>query len=397
MSFGDCPICLEQFKEGDILFKLPCYTCGYNFCVNCLGDFIKSSKDDFQEASDGSRQVKVQLNCPQCRSKYPMDITEIGALRNTLTLAESLVDKTTGERLADSDLTATQLAKKRDFHSYGQKKNIEGAFCLYKKVMHDGNLDLPESLKVSSLPAFDVVFDDGESNDVKTPESPKDTYKAETIDETLFQGLGETMGKDEKLFLTQLLTSGLADELAKAAMIMNGILKLSMSGHTMVESNSASPNMQVKIAERIARTKKQFPTANHMPGYFMIPPFDRNQKHLSLEEGQWDGKIVPPAQSSRVFDAIYEKEYRPTPSSRPVVLVKGVRGPVGRLGLRRGDVVTHVNDMEWTGTAAELKEYLKQTFATHPNDEISMTVNANEETAEFLKVRSDMMFRSHII
>ncbi|CAJ1930727.1 unnamed protein product [Cylindrotheca closterium] len=395
MSFGDCPICLEEFKEADVLFKLPCYTCGYNFCVNCLDDFVKSSKDDFQEASDGSRQVKVQLNCPQCRSKYPMDILEIGVLRNAHILAASLVHNSTGQRLEDSDLSATQLAKKRDFQRYGQNKSIQGAFGLYKKVMHDGNLDLPEMLKVERLPAFDVY---GQSNDGETGEASQDNNRAaETIDESLFQGLGESMGKDEKLFLTQLLTSGKAEKLAQAAMIMNGILKLSMSGHTMAANNSSDPNAHIKIAERIAKVKKQFPAANHMPGYFMIPPFDSSQKHLLLEDGQWNGKIVPPAQSKRVFDAIYEKNYRPKPSSRPVVLVKGVRGPVGRLGLRRGDAVTHVNDMEWNGSAAELKEYLRQSFAKHTSDEISMTVNANEETAEFLKVRSDMLSRSNIL
>lgn len=393
MAYGDCPICLEAFQEADIIFKLPCRTCQYNFCVKCLDDFVKSSKDDFQEASDGSRQVKIQLNCPQCRSKYPMDISEVAALRNAHILARSLVEKSTGLKRQDSDLSATQLAQKRDFQSYGIKKSIQGSFGLYKKVLRDANIELPELLKVARLSSLDVLFGDVELKDGVGEEETTE----ETIDESLFQGLGDFMGKDEKLFLTQLLTSGIAEKLAQAAMIMNGILKLSMSGHTIAAKNSTDPSDFIKNAERIAKVKKQFPTPNHMPGYFTIPLFEKSKKHLRLMDSQWDGTIIPPAQSIRVFSAIYGKYYRIKTAPRPVVQVKGVRGPIGRLGLRQGDIITHVNDMEWSGSADELSEYLQQSFLKHPNDEISMTVNANEETAEFLKVRSDMMYQSNIV
>ena len=81
MPDEDCPICLESLNPSDELFPLPCYKCDYNFCKNCVETFERSSKDDFQEASDGSRQVKVYLACPQCRGKYPMDISEVVMLR----------------------------------------------------------------------------------------------------------------------------------------------------------------------------------------------------------------------------------------------------------------------------------------------------------------------------
>jgi S1-C subfamily serine protease len=104
--------------------------------------------------------------------------------------------------------------------------------------------------------------------------------------------------------------------------------------------------------------------------------------------------MVPPAKSKRVFETIYENHYHVNAESRSVVLVKAVRGPVGRLGLRRGDVVTHVNDIEWAGTAEELHSHLHQHFIQNPSDVISVTVNANRETAKFLKIRGGLIERS---
>jgi S1-C subfamily serine protease len=76
------------------------------------------------------------------------------------------------------------------------------------------------------------------------------------------------------------------------------------------------------------------------------------------------------------------------------VTIQGVRGPIGRLGLRRGDVITHVNDVEWNGTAKDLQDYIYDSYVNHPNEEISMTVNANIEIATFLWIRHEMLLRS---
>lgn len=87
---------------------------------------------------------------------------------------------------------------------------------------------------------------------------------------------------------------------------------------------------------------------------------------------------------------MYGQAYKPR-ASYDVVLIQAVRGPVGRLGLRKGDIVTHVNDTEWKGSAQILQDYIYQCYSKHPGDEISLTVNANPETAEFLRVRRELM------
>ncbi len=120
------------------------------------------------------------------------------------------------------------------------------------------------------------------------------------------------------------------------------------------------------------------------------------QDYVNVTDSDWDGSITPPLRSKKVFRSIYGDHYHLPAEARPVVLVKGVRGPAGRVGLRKSDVVTHVNDMDWTGTARELQEYIYQLYELHNQDEITMTVNANPETATFLKVRHEMMENSRV-
>ena len=47
--------------------------------------------------------------------------------------------------------------------------------------------------------------------------------------------------------------------------------------------------------------------------------------------------------------------------------------------------------MEWQGGAKELQEYMYMLYERHPDDEVTLTVNASPETATFLQVRHTMM------
>mmetsp|Transcript_33316 Transcript_33316/g.80585 ORF Transcript_33316/g.80585 Transcript_33316/m.80585 type:complete len:507 (+) Transcript_33316:162-1682(+) len=78
----ECVICLGTMSDNDWKHPLQCHTpqCRYNFCATCIYNLIKSSKDAYGEASDGSHQVKVHLQCPNCRD-------DLGStLRRTLLL-----------------------------------------------------------------------------------------------------------------------------------------------------------------------------------------------------------------------------------------------------------------------------------------------------------------------
>ena len=74
-----CLICSTEMSLADLRYPMKClgHSCDYNFCLRCAKEFLKSSKDDYQMASDGSRQVKIHLRCPNCRSDISTQIEEI--------------------------------------------------------------------------------------------------------------------------------------------------------------------------------------------------------------------------------------------------------------------------------------------------------------------------------
>ena len=417
----DCPICLETFTVSEqLVYPLPCQNCDFNYCNRCVEGFVHSAADDFQVASDGSRQVKVSVSCPQCRSKYPLNIQDVLLLRQAHALGTSMIRN--GCLLQDSDLTATQLSWKRDFTTQGIRNQLNDAHtvyvhCMKKSISQELNEDRVKKeadvwkLLLEKLPLQeeDDDDDDGDENEQQQGDdgeqkpikrkSPKNGRKP-TIDETLFQGMEEFMNKDEKIFLTELFTSGNVRSIAQAAMINHGILRMSMTGkHRAISKQNEPPMSKYETQKQIdllEKTKISFPLPNHMPGYFLIPSYSKKDGYMTLAEEEWDGTITPPQRSKRVFDQIYGKYYKPPQTHYPqtVVTIQGVRGPIGRLGLRRGDVITHVNDVEWNGTARELKDYIYDSHANHPTEEISITVNANVEIATFLWIRHEMLLRS---
>mmetsp|Transcript_14666 Transcript_14666/g.33986 ORF Transcript_14666/g.33986 Transcript_14666/m.33986 type:complete len:494 (-) Transcript_14666:377-1858(-) len=462
-----CPICLESLTCSEhTIYPLPCENCDFNFCNNCVKSFCDAAADDYQIASDGSRQVKITVACPQCRSKYPIDLEEtVLLLRKAHALASAILIKEeyyrdekkedistkpstalryTYQLMSDSDLSASQLAGKSEFSRHSMRKKLEAASALYEKAVakrkRKGSItddsepleeraDLWRDLRAESRDLWTALLDQLPSNTcrcdnakarcdgscgsrtaievvLKSSGSFSPDSTSPVVDETLFQGFDEFINRDEKVFLTDLFTGGDVRGVAQAALIMNGVRRLALSpprGETisrramMGDEPPMTKQQLQKHVDYIEQTKLQFPLPNHMPGYFLIPTFSRRDGYMILKDTEWDGLMTPPQRSKRVFEHVYGKHYTPPgpPYAYPltVAVVHAVKGPVGRLGLRRGDVITHVNDAEWHGTAEDLQDYIYSCHAHIPGDEISITVNANEETCEFLRIRREMMIK----
>jgi hypothetical protein len=407
MELSDCPICLEELTSSEIIFSLPCRKCDFNYCNRCVDRFVQSSRDDYQVASDGSRQVKVHIACPQCRDKYPIDISKVLLLRSVHELGIQAFTKE-GVALSDQNLRSTALALKRDLYSRKTKRSVELAYGLYLKITKGTrNMDvMGEAQKICQRIFKGLPEAAGESTDdevdeyVDDPSSPR-TPKLQ-VDDSLFQGLHDCLGWDEKVFLTDLFTSAEVSKLMQASMILNGVLKMSVeprSQRPQVPNQNRMRTNSKKEIELLEKTKKSFPLAMHMPGYFIIPSFTIKQQYLSFEDQTWDGSITSPVQSARVFSHIYENEYHPphTANPRPVVIIQAVRGPAGRVGLRRGDIITHINEVEWTGNAQELLQHIQNLREFHNEQNISITVNATPEVGTFLQIRKQMMERAKIM
>ena len=214
----------------------------------------------------------------------------------------------------------------------------------------------------------------------------------------MFQGLHEFLGHDEKVYITDLYTSGDASRVAQGAMILHGVLKVSMQPPSTGAPRSVNIDRnwreERKLAETLDKTKKAFPLPNHMPGYFLVETFPSSKQYLSFQDEKWDGRITPPSNSMKIFGHVYGESYQPPnkENPRPIVTIKAVRGPAGRVGLRKGDVVTHINEVEWTGTAGELLDHIHQ--LNEHEQTFSITVNASPETATFLQVRKRLMEKS---
>lgn len=419
----DCSVCLEALTVSEqVVYPLPCQSCDYNYCSRCVVGFCRAADDDFQLASDGSRQVKVSVACPQCRSRYPMDLLDVVLLRRAHDLGCSMMRD--GRLLADCDLSATQLSWKRDFVASSTRTQLRQAQGLYAHVMtRRPDLALVEKEEqiwkqlMERLPAEEDEDAGGEefgnvvacgsagsgstrSGGLSGRKGNPGGNKKPSIDDTLFQGLEDFVNRDEKIFLTELFTSGVVRDLAQAAMIMHGVLRLSSTGKAAAIAKShdlaMSKHEVQKVVEFIAQTKVSFPLPAHMPGYFLIPAYSPRDGFMVLKDKDWDGSIKPPQRSQRIFDDVYGKYYSPPQAEYPqrVVAIHSVRGPVGRVGLRKGDVITHVNEIEWKGTAEELQNYIYECHASQSHEEISLTLNSNPETARFLQVRREMMQRS---
>ena len=266
----------------------------------------------------------------------------------------------------------------------------------------DGSCGSRNSIEVvlQKTGSFDSNISSNSNSNSQRGNRNSKSKKSPVVDETLFQGFDEFMNKDERIFLTGLFTDGDVRSVSQAALIMNGVRRLALSGkHTITdeERDMTKQQLQQKI-DRIDQMKIQFPLPNYMPGYFLIPTYSYKDGYMTLKQKAWDGIMTPPQRSKRVFEQVYCKYYkRPRPKNEyplQVATIQAVRGPIGRLGLRRDDIITHVEDAEWHGTAEDLQNYIYECHRKHPKNEISITVNATPETCEFLKVRNKMIVRA---
>eukprot|EP00984_Skeletonema_dohrnii_P014319 scaffold5999_cov114-Skeletonema_dohrnii-CCMP3373.AAC.1 len=76
-----CPLCSTELEPYDTEHPTQCPSkhCHFNFCLNCIEQFIQSTSST-QEASDGNA-FHVFLHCPNCRSNLGPSIRDTVLLR----------------------------------------------------------------------------------------------------------------------------------------------------------------------------------------------------------------------------------------------------------------------------------------------------------------------------
>jgi hypothetical protein len=241
----DCSICLDPMHLADYKHPLQCEfrQCGFNFCMNCIESLIISSKDDYQEASDGNRHVKVFLHCPNCRSDLGWSIRDTLLLRK----ADYVL---MNEHLGDSELTASQLRLKSEIHTphvghaIQMARKMEANF--FGKQLEEEEEPTKKQSGLDARFSCSALRDDewGVEADLlngvhSSMRFPKNQCMVEPtpmhIDKRLLSGLDHAMSEDEQKFFTELMTAGDPSKLAEAAKQLYEIGKMAMRGVSVMQ------------------------------------------------------------------------------------------------------------------------------------------------------------------
>ncbi|CAB9525085.1 expressed unknown protein [Seminavis robusta] len=418
----DCMLCLEAMHDSDhkIPMLCPLDGCPFNYCSQCVWSLLLTSSQPYQEASDGSKQLKVPLQCPQCRTRYPhrQVVQDVLLLRRACRLQPLFFSdhhtpvSMNGSPLKENSLKASDLSAKQDFLEYVTWESLQESWTRVDRYLkdrsnpHEGfEVDtitdtsnriplLPRQWKEHLLRQDDI---DKANGTAKTQGHILGSGQAmyDLVDPTLFQGMDETMTLSEQEFLSKLLVSGSVPNLMQAAQILHGMLQLMLHGGLKARQNSSlnisgistsSPtrnnNHQAKRNYRMLATgtnllypdmdpttlRKRFPLPLHMPRWMVIPVYhpDRRGVPLHVKAHKYGLEIT------------------------------SVKGSAGQQGIRKGDVITHINEEPCdAGTTTEqFNTYMQSLYETNYKHQsldastVTLVVNAHEDMAQELQKRS---------
>lgn len=413
----DCMLCLEPMQPSDhkIPMSCPLDGCPFNYCSQCVWNLLLTSSQPYQEASDGSKQLKVPLQCPQCRTKYPhrQIVQDVLLLRQAwrlqpLFFTTKTVKKKDGELAKESSLKASDLSSKQDFLEQVTWDILEEAWFRVNHYLKNrcnpregfevstitNNMDripaLPTQWKDHLLSKEDIDKANGEAKQ-KLPGVGMGQAMYDLVDPSLFQGMDETMTLSEQEFLSKLLVSGSVPNLMQAAQILHGMLQLMLRGGLKARQSAAvkisgispeSPtsNQATQRNYRMLATgtnmlypdiatpilRKRFPLPLHMPRFMILPLYNPDKRGVPLQ----------------VKDHKYGLE------------ITQVRGSAGQQGIRKGDVITHINEEPIdTSTPADFVKYMRKQFESSSkkgsvDPSVTVVVNAHADLAQELQKRS---------
>jgi len=341
-SMKECPICLEEMDVSDAKYPVLCPTkCGYNFCTRCVDQFVKSSKSDYEEASDGSRQVKIHLLCPQCRGNVSNTIHDTLIMRKAHKASVF-------QKMNDSELNATELRVKYEFTpedaqafrdaqarlaKFHSDHYCEDDYdtCLESLSIEvelsprncNGSTIHPQSKTSTTTTAAAGVAEEKKDDPKTTSGSENNDYDLSAVDTSLFNGLEYYMSDAEQIFVSNMMISGKPNQLAQAAEILNSISQMALQGLTpsvkrhqntkktadtanasgrkysnTTNNANAAKSRTERLAEKerleeMAREKIRNPLPVRMPRFATLTVFQPNTRTspLIFVDDEWDGFV----------------------------------------------------------------------------------------------------------
>jgi hypothetical protein len=260
----DCIICLDEMQGSDYVHLLQCERhCGFNMCKNCIESLLSSSKDGFQEASDGNMHVKVYLHCPNCRS----DLSH--SIRDTLLLRK--VNELRNTKILETEWTNSQIRLKNALHTNEVQKAIKHARKMEAEYFGNeddfddedddddffGGNDNEEYIEEQWGVEADVS--NGVHDSFYSPRPPDPVIREEAIrvDPTLFAGLDYFLTEDERREVTELMTRGDPSLLAEAAEILYTVAQNISSNLTKPASLAANNRPTTATTDKPANNRRK--------------------------------------------------------------------------------------------------------------------------------------------
>jgi hypothetical protein len=254
VMLDDCPICLNEMHQTDYDHLLQCeHHCGFNMCKSCIESLLASSKDDFQEASDGNRHVKVYLHCPNCRSDLSHTIRDTLVLRKADEILHSEVDP--------SEWTASQIRMEKAMQTPAVQQAIKEARKLEAEYYYGDEFESNEFVTFDEedeqfIEEWGVEADciQGVHDSFRAPPPPEQLSSDEMvrIDPTLFAGLDFALTEEQRLEVTEYMTSGDPALLVEAANIL----------HKVAQDLTDSSRRQHSPTEPVTTTEKSLTNRN---------------------------------------------------------------------------------------------------------------------------------------
>jgi hypothetical protein len=236
-------------QQTDYDHLLQCeHHCGFNMCKSCIESLLASSKDDFQEASDGNRHVKVYLHCPNCRSDLSHTIRDTLLLRK----ADEIINPTTDP----SEWSPSQIRLEKALHTPSVQQAIKQARKLEAEYLgrddfESSELMIKEDEEFIEEWGFEADCVQGVHDSFRAPPPPEPLPREEAvrIDPTLFAGLDFALSEEQRLEVTELMTSGNPSSLAEAAEILRSVAQMlsqTNQNPSPAETKTASAKDQVR-------------------------------------------------------------------------------------------------------------------------------------------------------
>ncbi|GKY97143.1 hypothetical protein MPSEU_000672700 [Mayamaea pseudoterrestris] len=407
MTSHDCIVCGETLSASDLAILLPCVTadCHACMCGCCLQGLHASAKDDYQTASDGSRQLKTKLQCPMCRNKYHVLMSDNGnggdskknttltrltghevvlsvlILRQAHVIAQKMTANGNSSVIMDvsawnsSDLTKKDLFCKQ--YSWAHLTECYDNYVLYEQSLgavkqqqvHASTATLLQTLE--PLKPFLQGSSDETVHDFAI--SPSSSHMRRPLtDPTLFCGLDELLTLDEQDFCSQLLVSNDLSKIHQACLILQGMLQV-----TRLPQSTASNTTNHRPVTTISQKQRQYKNLDQMRKRYPLPKHMPRCVRLMLQSS------ADCLQNPKHF--VKHKS-----NNQHTLELKVVRGLAGHVGLRKGDLVTHVEG-ELVESFEQLQVLLQENLRASYDGGVLIGVNICEATAKQLMERNEQM------